>query len=183
MSLRPLDLLSFFSLLVACSSDAPQPQPPTPGPAPEQAQKKARESANLGPLPAYQRELSGTLQGVPTGAEVELALLVIDDKDRPQQLLASSSLIGNNQVLPFHLRFNPDSFPAGARVELRGRASQSGQLILHLPSQRISQPTTQAQGHLQFVKAQRVHRTTFNRPWGNCWVMRDWLPVNYRGPT
>ena len=220
MSLRPLVLLSLFSLLVACSSDAPKPQPPTPGPhrkqaqkkakesadlgplpayqrelsgtlqgvpagaevelallviddkdrpqqllasssligtnqilpfhlrfnpesfpgwrpgpAPEQAQKKARESANLGPLPAYQRELSGTLQGVPTGAEVELALLVIDDKDRPQQLLASSSLIGNNQVLPFHLRFNPDSFPAGARVELRGRASQSGQLILHLPSQ------------------------------------------------
>jgi uncharacterized lipoprotein YbaY len=51
------------------------------------------------------------------------------------------------------LRFNPDSFPAGARVELRGRASQSGQLILHLPSQRISQPTTQALGQLQFVKA------------------------------
>lgn len=115
--------------------------------------EKARESANLGPLPAYQRELSGTLQGVPAGAEVELALLVIDEKDRPQQLLASSSLIGNNQVLPFHLRFNPESFPAGARVELRGRASQSGQLILHLPSQPITQPTTQALGQLQFVKA------------------------------
>jgi uncharacterized lipoprotein YbaY len=97
--------------------------------------------------------LSGTLQGVPAGAEVELALLVIDEKDRPQQLLASSSLIGTNQVLPFHLRFNPDSFPSGARVELRGRASQSGQLILHLPSQVISQPTTQALGQLQFVKA------------------------------
>ena len=153
MSLRPLVLLSLFSLLVACSSDAPKPQPPTPGPAPQQAQKKAKEAANLGPLPAYQRELSGTLQGVPAGAEVELALLVIDDKDRPQQLLASSSLIGTNQILPFHLRFNPESFPVGARVELRGRASQSGQLILHLPSQIISQPTTQAMGQLQFVKA------------------------------
>lgn len=153
MSLRPLVLLSLFSLLVACSSDAPKPQPPTPGPAPQAAQKKAKESANLGPLPAYQRELSGTLQGVPAGAEVELALLVIDDKDRPQQLLASSSLIGTNQILPFHLRFNPESFPVGARVELRGRASQSGQLILHLPSQVISQPTTQVLGQLQFVKA------------------------------
>jgi uncharacterized lipoprotein YbaY len=151
MPLRPLVLLSLLSLLVACSSDAPQP--PTPGPAPQQAQKKARESANLGPLPAHQRELSGTLQGVPDGAEVELALLVIDDKDRPQQLLASSNLIGTNQALPFHLRFNPESFPAGARVELRGRASQSGQLILHLPSQRIYQPTTQVLGQLQFVKA------------------------------
>ena len=115
--------------------------------------RKPGSRPNLGPLPAYQRELSGTLQGVPAGAEVELALLVIDEKDRPQQLLASSSLIGNNQVLPFHLRFNPESFPAGARVELRGRASQSGQLILHLPSQRITQPTTQALGQLQFVKA------------------------------
>ena len=153
MSLKPLVLLSLFSLLVACSSDAPKPQPPTPGPAPQAAQKKAQESANLGPLPAHQRELSGTLQGVPTGAEVELALLVVDEKDRPQQLLASSSLIGTNQVLPFHLRFNPESFPSGARVELRGRASQSGQLILHLPSRVISQPTTQALGQLQFVKA------------------------------
>lgn len=157
MSLRPLVLLSIFSLLVACSSDAPKPQiepkPPAPGPAPQQAQKKAKESADLGPLPAHQRELSGTLQGVPTGAEVELALLVVDNQDRPQQLLASSSLIGTNQLLPFRLRFNPQSFPVGARVELRGRASQSGQLILHLPSQVITQPTTQAMGQLQFVKA------------------------------
>lgn len=123
------------------------------GPGATTGAEKAKEAAELGPLPAYQRELSGTLQGVPAGAEVELALLVIDEKDRPQQLLASSSLIGNNQILPFRLRFNPDAFPAGARVELRGRASQSGQLILHLPSQTISQPTTQALGQLQFVKA------------------------------
>ncbi|EJM66990.1 MULTISPECIES: YbaY family lipoprotein [Pseudomonas] len=153
MSLRPLILLSLFSLLVACGSDAPKPQPPTPGPAPQQAQKKAKASAELGPLPAYQREISGTLLGVPADAEVELALLVIDEKDRPQLLLASANLIGTNQVLPFRLRFNPESFPAGARVELRGRASQSGQLILHLPAQMITQPTTQALGQLQFVKA------------------------------
>ncbi|MBB3242834.1 putative lipoprotein YbaY [Pseudomonas sp. Tn43] len=153
MPLRPLVLLSLFSLLVACGSDAPKSQPPTPGPAPQQAQKKAKAAAELGPLPAHQRELSGTLQGAPAGSEVELALLVVDAKDRPQQLLASSSLIGTNQVLPFRLRFNPESFPTGARVELRGRVSQSGQLILHLPAQIITQPTTQALGQLQFVKA------------------------------
>lgn len=152
MPLRPLVLLSLFGLLVACSS-APTPAPPLPGPAPQQAQKKAQESASLGPLPAFQRELSGTLLGVPTGAEVELALLVIDERGRPQQLLANSNLIGNNQVLAFRLRFNPEAFPVGARVELRGRASQSGQLILHLPTQRINQPITQALGQLQFVKA------------------------------
>lgn len=153
MPLRSLVLLSLFSLLMACSSDAPKPAAPAPAPAPKQAQEKARHAAELGPLPAYQRELSGTLEGVPPGAEVELALLVIDTQDRPQQLLASSTLIGTNQALPFHLRFNPDAFPVGGRVELRGRASQSGQLILHLPEQRISQPTTQALGALQFVKA------------------------------
>lgn len=153
MPLRPLVLLSLVSLLAACSSDAPKPSEPAPGPAPQMAEKKARASADLGPLPAYQRELSGALLGVPAGAEVELALLVIDERSRPQQLLASANLIGTSQALPFHLRFNPDVFPAGARVELRGRASQSGQLILHLPAQRIFQPTTQALGQLQFVKA------------------------------
>lgn len=153
MPLRPLALLSLVSLLAACSSDAPKPSEPAPGPAPQMAEKKARASADLGPLPAYQRELSGALLGVPAGAEVELALLVIDERSRPQQLLASANLIGTSQALPFHLRFNPDVFPAGARVELRGRASQSGQLILHLPAQRIFQPTTQALGQLQFVKA------------------------------
>ena len=80
-------------------------------------------------------------------------MMVIDDRNRPQQLLASSVLIGNNKPLAFRLRFNPEVFPAGARVELRGRASQSGQLILHLPAVRITQAITQSTGPLQFVKA------------------------------
>jgi uncharacterized lipoprotein YbaY len=51
------------------------------------------------------------------------------------------------------LRFNPEAFPTDARVELRGRASQSGQLILHLPSQSILRPDTQATGPLRFERA------------------------------
>ncbi|OOV93966.1 hypothetical protein [Pseudomonas sp. MF4836] len=151
MPLRPLVLLSLFSLLVACSSDTPKPA--APAPSSQQTVKKAQEATDLGPLPAYQRELSGTLDGVPAGAEVELALLVIDERGRPQRLLANSNLIGTGKILPFRLRFNPEAFPAGARVELRGRASQSGQLILHLPARRVEQATTQALGQLQFVKA------------------------------
>ncbi|QXI27904.1 YbaY family lipoprotein [Pseudomonas vanderleydeniana] len=150
MSVRPLVLLSLTGLLLACSS-APKPVP-TPPPQ-QQVKKPLSEYEALGPLPAYQRELSGTLQGVPANAEVELALLVIDERGRPQQLLASSRINGTGQVLPFRLRFNPDVFPATGRVELRGRASQSGQLILHLPSVTVSQPTTQAMGQLQFVSA------------------------------
>lgn len=150
MPLRPLVLLTMFSFLVACSSEAPKPAAPQPTP---QQEKKIPGQEPLGPLPAYQREVSGTLTGVPAGAEVELALLVIDERSRPQQLLASSVLIGNNKPLAFRLRFNPQAFPAGARVELRGRASQSGQLILHLPAVRIEQAITQTTRPLQLVRA------------------------------
>lgn len=131
---------------------AKPPSLPPPQPAPAQ-EKKVPGIEDTGPLPAYQREISGSLTNVPAGAEVEMALLVIDDRSRPQQLLASSVLTGNGQPLAFRLRYNPEAFPAGARVELRGRASQSGQLILHLPAVRITQAITQSTGPLQLVKA------------------------------
>ncbi|MDD0975643.1 YbaY family lipoprotein [Pseudomonas fontis] len=147
MPIRALVVLSFAVLLAACGSDAPKQQTTQAAPA------AAKKAAGPGPLPAYQRELSGTLLGVPSGAEVELALLVIDERGRPQRLLASSTLDGTGQALPFQLRFNPEVFPAGARVELRGRASQSGQLILHLRPLQIARADTQATGQLQFEKA------------------------------
>ncbi|PWB34330.1 hypothetical protein DCO48_06425 [Pseudomonas sp. SDI] len=147
MSIRALVVLSFAVLLAACGSDTPKSQ------APQTAPVAVKKTAGAGPLPAYQRELSGSLLGVPTGSEVELALLVIDERGRPQRLLASSTLNGNGQDLPFQLRFNPEAFPAGARVELRGRASQSGQLILHLKPVPIAQAHTQATGQLRFEKA------------------------------
>ncbi|AAO54230.1 lipoprotein [Pseudomonas syringae pv. actinidiae] len=148
MTLRPLFLLGLIGLLAACSSnDAPKPVAAPP------VAPAIKLPAGPGPLLPYQRELSGQLLGVPAGAEVELAMLVIDDRGRPQKLLTSTLLKGNGQSLPFQLRFNPEAFPVGGRVELRGRASKSGQLILHLPSMRIEQATTQALGQLQFVKA------------------------------
>lgn len=146
---RALVVLCCAALLAACGSDRPKP-PPTPPAAPAKVAKNVDEP---GPLPAWQRELSGSLLDIPPGADVELALLVIDDKGRPQRLLASSNLTGTGQPLPYHLRFNPDAFPAGARVELRGRASQSGQLILHMDAQRIVQAQTQITGPLRFEKA------------------------------
>ena len=149
MHYRALVVLCAAALLAACGSDRPKPEQ-APAPVPAKVAKKAQP---LGPLPAYQRELSGTLMAIPACADVELALLVIDDRGRPQQLLASSTLTGTGQALPYQLRFNPEAFPAGARVELRGRASQSGQLIMHLPPVRIAQAETQATGPLRFEKA------------------------------
>ena len=47
MSLRPLVLLTLFSFLVACSSEAPKPAAPQPMP---QQQKKIPGVEELGPL-------------------------------------------------------------------------------------------------------------------------------------
>ncbi|WP_312934706.1 YbaY family lipoprotein [Pseudomonas sp.] len=146
---RALLVLCCAALLAACGSDKPKPEQPAPPPA-KVSQKLPDDP---GPLPAFQRQLSGSLMDIPAGAQVELALLVIDDKGRPQRLLASSNLTGTGQPLPYQLRFNPEAFPANARVELRGRASQSGQLILHMDSLRIAQAQTQITGPLRFEKA------------------------------
>lgn len=146
MTLRPLILLGMLGLLAACSSnEAPRPAAPKP------AAPVLKIPAGPGPLQPYQRELSGQLLGVPAGAEVEMAMLVVDERGRPQKLLTSTTLQGNGQSLPFQLRFNPEAFPTTGQVELRGRAIKSGQLILHLPSMRIQQATTQVLGPLQFV--------------------------------
>ncbi|WP_336118239.1 hypothetical protein, partial [Klebsiella pneumoniae] len=66
-------------------------------------------------LPAHLRELSGTLSSIqgslPRGSEVQMALLVIDERDRPQRLLASETVLANGELMPFRLPFNPESFP------------------------------------------------------------------------
>lgn len=148
MTLRPLVLLGLLGLLAACSSnDSPKSEPAKP------VAPVLKVPAGPGPLQPYQRELSGQLLGVPAGAEVEMAMLVVDERGRPQKLLTSTTLQGNGQSLPFQLRFNPEAFPANGQVELRGRAIKSGQLILHFPSMRIQQATTQVLGPLQFVTA------------------------------
>ncbi|AYC31421.1 hypothetical protein D3880_03015 [Pseudomonas cavernae] len=144
MPLRPLLLLTLAGLLAACAAEPP---------APKQAPSQQPQTAMVVPLPAHLRELSGNLAGAPANSTVELALLVIDERDRPQRLLANIELQGSGALLPFRLRFNPESFPRGARVELRGRASQSGILTRRLPPLRIVAPTSQVLGTLHLVPA------------------------------
>ncbi|MGA6106842.1 YbaY family lipoprotein [Pseudomonas solani] len=144
--MRALSVLSFAALLVACSSEPPVA--PTSASKPAAPRQQAEE-----PTPAHLRELRGQLLGAPAGSEVEMALLVIDDRDRPQQLLASLRLSGTGQALPFKLTFNPEVFPQGRRVELRARVSQSGQLVQRLAPRRILQAESQAFGPLQLERA------------------------------
>jgi uncharacterized lipoprotein YbaY len=141
--LPPLILLSLIALLAACASDSPPPAPPT---APQ-------ATAQAAPLPAYQRELSGSLLNVPNAADVELALLAVDSRGRPQALLGNIQLRGNGAPLAFRLPFNPQTFNKHSRIELHGRANQAGRLILRLPAQPISHGDTQALGELRLVPA------------------------------
>ncbi len=130
MTLRSIALLAVL-LLAACSSDKPKPAP-TP--------QASRSVTMVEPvLPAHLRELSGTLSSIqgslPRGSEVQMALLVIDERDRPQRLLASETVLATGELMPFRLPFNPESFPpaGGAlRVELHARVIQSGQLAWRL---------------------------------------------------
>ncbi|RJG12172.1 hypothetical protein D3879_02280 [Pseudomonas cavernicola] len=144
MLLRPLALLTALSLLAACAGEPA---------APLQAPAFPKAAAAPTPVPAHLRELTGSLLNVPAGGDVELALLIIDERNRPQRLLGNITLSGNGATLRFSLRFNPESFPPGARVELRGRVSRSAQLILRLRPLRIQSATSQALGELRFVAA------------------------------
>ncbi|GAC1034541.1 hypothetical protein thsps21_53700 [Pseudomonas sp. No.21] len=144
--MRALSVLFLAALLAACSSEPPAESRPAPRPAQQRVQVEE-------PTPAHLRELRGQLLGAPAGSEVEMALLVIDGRDRPQRLLGSVRLAGTGQALPFKLTFNPEVFPQGERVELRARVSQSGQLVQRLAPRRILQAESQALGQLQLERA------------------------------
>ncbi len=143
---RPLILLSLLALLSACAKDSPAPATRPPVAPPETPSAPA-------PLPAHQRELSGGLLNVPNAADVELALLAVDARGRPQALIGSIQLRGNGNPLVFHLPFNPETFNKHSRIELHGRANQAGRLILRLPPQPIARGETQALGELRLVPA------------------------------
>lgn len=143
MSLRLPALFCLLSLLVACAST-----PPPPAPAPRASSTVEQAPP---PLTADQRELSGQLLGVPANGNAELALLLIDQRDRPLQMLASTQLTGTGQALAFNLRFTPRPLPAGTRLELRGRVSQAGVLTQRLLPRPVSPSDSANLGALQLV--------------------------------
>ena len=142
MPSRSLVSLALAALLAGCSSQ--------PANEPEATQPIELSTA---PHSKTLNELSGTLIGAPEGSVVELALLQVDQRDQPDRLLSNVQLSGRGAALPFILQFNPDSFPAGQRVELRGRVTQDGQLIMRLPPRHIESSASQALGPLRLVPA------------------------------
>ncbi|MDO9622608.1 MAG: hypothetical protein Q7J46_01250 [Pseudomonas sp.] len=148
MAMRLLAPLTLAGLLAACASAPAVPPQPTITQAPG-----ASIAAAPAPLPAYLRELSGSLLGVPSGGEVELALLLVDARGLPQGLLGNLRLTGSGAALPFRLPFNPEAFIPGVKVELRGRVNQAGRLILRLPAQAILHNDSQYLGELRLVPA------------------------------
>lgn len=138
-------------LLSACASETRQPAAPAAPASPPAVSLPA--TAIEQPLPMHLRELRGRLLTPPAGSEVEIALLVVDERDRPQRLLGSLKLHADGQALPFRLTFDPSEFPHGVRVELRARISQSGRLILRLPPRLVTQADSRDLGNLSLVNA------------------------------
>ena len=95
--------------------------------------------------------INGYIIGAPAGSDIELALLEIDHRQRPSdRLLSSVTLKAKAQQTPFHLTFNPESFAQLNAVELHGRVTQGGQLVMTIPRQTI--PTADSQ-HIGAINA------------------------------
>jgi uncharacterized lipoprotein YbaY len=127
MPLRPFTVLSLALLLSACANTQSSLRPPVTPPSATAATAVAPR------LP----EITGTLLGVPAEAEVELALLTVNERGLPQGQLSTVQLHGTGAPLPFRLRFDPASPRSGYGVQLRGRVQQSGQLLWQLPKRPI----------------------------------------------
>ncbi len=141
MQLRPFVLPALIAMLVGCSSQ--QTQRPT---APVTFEELPQETTLM-------HELHGSLIGVPADSEVELALLEVNRRDQPDRLLSNVQLQGRGTELPFILKFNAEEFPKEQQVELRGRVTRSGQLIMRLPAVEVTSSASQSLGPLRLVPA------------------------------
>lgn len=141
MQLRPLVLPALIVMLIGCSSE--QTQRPT---APVTFEELPQETMLM-------HELHGSLIGVPADTEVELALLEVNGRDQPDRLLSNVQLQGRGTELPFILKFNAEEFPKDQQVELRGRVTRSGHLIMRLPAVEVTSSASQSLGPLRLVPA------------------------------
>lgn len=131
-----------LAVLAGCRTTA---EPPT-SVAPNKMQERSTPA-----IPANYRVLTGQLIGIPAGAEVELALVELNERSRPARSLGDTQISIQTAETPFQLAFDPERFPTDRRVELRGRVIQSGQLTMRLPSRSISLASDLSVGSLQAI--------------------------------
>ena len=140
-------------ILIGClhSGCASKPaDPPANQPA---EQQKTAPAAAIVERPAERFQLTGSLMTPPAGSLVEVALLLVDPKGRPKDLIASTTLDGTGQALEFALGFSRDQLPTELTAQLRVRVSLSGQLAMRLPDKAIATLQSQNLGVLQLVNA------------------------------
>lgn len=133
-------------ILAACAFTALTGCAQKPDPAPAQ---KVRIVTPAQEDTAKHHSINGYIIGAPEGSEIELALLEIDHRQRPSdRLLSSVTLQAKAQRTPFHLTFNPEFFTQMNAVELHGRVTQAGQLVMTIPRQAIPNAETQHIGEI-----------------------------------
>lgn len=143
MQLRPFILSALLLGMVGCSSEQSQQSPTAPV-----LFEEIPEATDT-----LMHELHGSLIGAPAGSDVELALLEVNRLDQPDRLLSNVQLQGRGSELPFILKFNAEKFPKGQDVELRGRVTRSGHLIMRLPPVLVRSSASQSLGPLQLIPA------------------------------
>jgi uncharacterized lipoprotein YbaY len=146
--MRLATLILIGCLLLGCSSKPADPPATLPA-----KPHNTLAATPISETPAERFQLSGSLLTPPAGSVVELALLLVDQKGRPKDLLGSTTLNGTGQALPFALGFSRDQLPAGLTAQLRVRVSLSGQLAMRLPGKPIATLHSQNLGALQLVSA------------------------------
>ncbi|MCJ8168460.1 hypothetical protein [Atopomonas sediminilitoris] len=89
-----------------------------------------------------QHALRGQLQGGPLDrsqpVQIDLAILMLDQRGRPVATLDSEQWFGN-PYSPFQLALDPSRLPPGVRLQLRARVSHDSQLLAFAHHD-ISQP-------------------------------------------
>lgn len=72
--------------------------------------------------------VEGIVLNVPDKASLELALLALDEQNRPRELLAVERFKGTGGILSFNLPFDINKAKQFKSIELRGRVSYAGKL-------------------------------------------------------
>lgn len=84
--------------------------------------------------------LEGIVINIPDKANLELALLALDEQNRPRELLAVERYKATGNTFSFSLSFDLNKAKQFKSIELRGRVSQTGSLIGYLSTWHKEQP-------------------------------------------